>query len=125
MLGHDLEVGNTLNKVNYFEIGTTHPAETKRFYSELFGWHIGPPSSANYSMVNETEGGIWDTSEIGGATYAIFYVQVDDVAETITRAEELGAKVVIPLTSNPNIEFAHLVDANGNRFGVWRPKGAS
>lgn len=111
-----------MNKVNYFEIGTTAPDETKRFYSELFGWHIGAPSPANYSMVNESEGGVWDTSAIGGAVYAIFYVQVDDVAAALEKAEQLGATVLLPLTSNPAIEFAHLADTNGNRFGIWKPK---
>ena len=31
----------TMNKVDYFEIGTTNPEETERFYSDLFGWQIG------------------------------------------------------------------------------------
>lgn len=114
-----------MNKVDYFEIGTTNPEEVKRFYSEVFGWRIGPPSSVGYSMVNETEGGIWDTSAIGGAGYAIFYVQVDDVEETVKKAESLGARVLFPVTSNDAITFAHLADADGNRFGVWRPKGES
>jgi predicted enzyme related to lactoylglutathione lyase len=30
--------------------------------------------------------------------------------------------VAIPFTDNGVIEFAHLVDPLGNRFGVWRPK---
>ena len=110
------------NKVNYFEIGTTNPEETQRFYSQLFGWQCGPTSPANYRMVNETEGGMLDTTAIGGSGYAIFYVQFDDVASAIERAEKLGAKVLVPLTSNPAIEFAHLADVNGNRFGIWKPK---
>ncbi len=112
------------NKVDYFEIGTTDAEGTKKFYSELFGWKVGPPSSADYSMVNETEGGIWDTTRMGGFDYAIFYVHVDDVEETVKKAERLGAKVVVPVTSNDAIDFAHLVDAKGNRFGVWRPKAS-
>lgn len=112
------------NKVDYFEIGTPDPKATGSFYTELFGWTIGPSSPANYQMVNEYQGGIWDTSQIGGANYAIFYVHVDDVEEAVKRAESLGAKVVLPVTSNPAVEFAHLVDPAGNRFGVWRPKAS-
>jgi predicted enzyme related to lactoylglutathione lyase len=114
----------SMNKVDYFEIGTPNPEVTKHFYSELFGWQIGPSSPADYSMVNETEGGIWDTSAIGAASYAIFYVHVDDVEEIVKKAESLGAQVAVPVTSNNAIEFAHLVDTNGNRFGVWRPKSS-
>jgi predicted enzyme related to lactoylglutathione lyase len=73
-------------------------------------------------MVDEGKGGLWDTSQMGGATYAIFYVQVDDVQKSIERAQELGAAVAVPFIDNGQIEFAHLTDPHGNRFGVWRPK---
>jgi predicted enzyme related to lactoylglutathione lyase len=116
------EQNMSTNKVDYFEIGTPDPDGTKSFYAELFGWTIGAPSPADYCMVNETEGGIWDTSAIGGGSYAIFYVHVDDVDAVVKKAEALGAKVVVPATSNNAIDFAHLVDLHGNRFGVWRPK---
>jgi predicted enzyme related to lactoylglutathione lyase len=113
------------NTVNYFEIGSPDPEASKSFYGGLFGWEVGPPSSpAQYSMVDGDRGGLWDTSGIGGARWAIFYVQVDDVQATIDQAQGLGASVAIPLTDNGGIEFAHLVDPLGNRLGIWRPKSA-
>lgn len=112
------------NDVNYFEIGSADPETSKAFYGALFDWHVGEPAMpARYSMVNEDRGGLWDTSEMGGApNWAIFYVQVEDVRTAIERAQELGAAVVIPLVDNGAIEFAHLTDPLGNRFGIWRPK---
>jgi len=62
---------------------------------------------------------------LGAGTWAIFYVQVDDVTAAISQAESLGATVAIPLVDNGRIEFAHVVDTQGNRFGVWRPKQAA
>jgi predicted enzyme related to lactoylglutathione lyase len=62
-----------------------------------------------------------DPGDIGGANWTIFYVHVDDVAEAVKRAESLGAEVAIPVTAGGGIEFAHLNDPQGNRFGVWRP----
>ena len=59
---------------------------------------------------------------MGGENWAIFYVHVDDVQATIDRAEELGARVAMPFVDNSAIEFAHLIDPQGNRFGIWRPK---
>lgn len=109
------------SKVDYFEIGTTDVKKTKAFYGGLFGWNIKQGNLPSYNMVNGEEGGIWDTSDMGGAEYAIFYVHVDDVAAALKKAEELGAKVVLPLTDNGAITFAHLTDPQGNRFGVWRP----
>ena len=113
------------NDVNYFEIGTPDPAASTTFYGSLFGWNIGQPSMpARYSMINEDRGGLWDTSAMGGANWAIFYVQVEDVQAAVDRATGLGAAVVVPLVDNGAIEFAHLTDPLGNRFGIWRPKTA-
>ncbi len=73
-------------------------------------------------MINGDKGGLWDTSDMGGQHWAIFYVDVDDVQASIDRAQELGATVTVPLVDNGAILFAHLVDPQGNRFGIWRPK---
>jgi uncharacterized protein len=109
------------NVVNYFEIGTSDVGATTAFYGALFNWQIG--DSGDYRMVDGEKGGVWDTSPMGGGSWAIFYVQVDNVRDTIDKASGLGAKVVVPFTDNGPIEFAHLQDPQGNRFGVWRPKG--
>jgi predicted enzyme related to lactoylglutathione lyase len=73
-------------------------------------------------MIDGDNGGVWDTTSIGGGSWAIFYVQVDDVKNVIDKAAGLGATVVVPFTDNGAIEFAHLQDPQGNRFGVLRPK---
>ncbi|ORW10123.1 VOC family protein [Mycobacterium kyorinense] len=109
------------NVVNYFEVGTPDADATRGFYGGLFGWDIG--DSGDYRMIDGDKGGVWDSSKTGGGSWAIFYVQVDDVQATVDKASELGAKVVVPLTDNGPLEFAHLQDPQGNRFGVWRPKG--
>ena len=94
------------NDVNYFEIGSADPETSKTFYGALFDWNVGEPSMpARYSMVNEDRGGLWDTTQMGGANWAIFYVQVEDVHAAIDRAQELGAIVVVPFVDNGRIEF--------------------
>ena len=108
--------------VNYFEIGSSDPDAARTFYGSLFDWSFGEPSPAGYRMVNVDKGGLWDTTSLGGNAWAIFYVQVDDVKAAIARAESLGASVTVPFVDNGAIEFAHLLDPQGNRFGVWRPK---
>lgn len=111
--------------MNYFEIGSPDPGAARDFYGTLFDWAFGDPSQQDYQMVNDDQGGLWDTTALGGATWAIFYVQVEDVAATISHAESLGATVAMPLVDGGAIEFAHLLDPHGNRFGVWRPKDPS
>ncbi len=112
------------NQVNYFEIGTPEPDASKAFYAGMFDWPVGEPSGPGYSMVDGDRGGLWDTSAMGGGRWAIFYVQVDDVAGSVEKAVALGASVAVPPVDNGDIEFAHLLDPQGNRFGVWRPKDA-
>jgi predicted enzyme related to lactoylglutathione lyase len=73
-------------------------------------------------MVDEGRGGLWDTSDLNGERWAIFYVHVEDVAAALDQAVRLGATVAIPVTDNGGIQFAHLLDPLGNRFGIWRPK---
>jgi predicted enzyme related to lactoylglutathione lyase len=110
------------NEVDYFEIGSPDGAGSQAFYSGLFDWQFGErPAPANYSMIETDKGGSWDTSAMGGGSWAIFYVHVDDVAAAVTRAESLGATVAMPLINNGRITFAHLIDPQGNRFGVWKP----
>jgi predicted enzyme related to lactoylglutathione lyase len=111
------------NAVDYFEIGSPDPEASKAFYGSLFDWVVEPPSGpAPYSMVEEGKGGLWDTSAIGGQSWAIFYVHVEDVQAAVNHAQELGATVAIPLIDNGAIEFAQLIDPQGNRFAVWHPK---
>lgn len=113
------------NDVNYFEIGSPDPEASKAFYGPLFGWEFGEPSMpARYGTVNENRGGLWDTTEIGADNWAIFYVQVEDVQAALDQALRLGASVAVPVTDNGRIEFAHLLDPLGNRFGIWKPKAS-
>lgn len=110
------------NRIDYFEIGSPDPAASKAFYGGLFDWEIEDPQGpAPYSMVDEARGGLWDTSDVGAGNWAIFYVQVDDVQGALDRAVGLGATVAVPFTDNGQIDFAHLLDPLGNRFGIWKP----
>ena len=113
------------NKIDYFEIGSPDPAASRAFYGGLFEWEIDekPQGDQPYLMVDEANGGLWDTSGSSGDNYAIFYVHVDDVAASIEQAVALGATVSVPLVDNGQILFAHLLDPLGNRFGIWQPKG--
>jgi predicted enzyme related to lactoylglutathione lyase len=73
-------------------------------------------------MINQTKGVLWDTTALNGTSWTMFYVHVEDIDESVEKAAKLGAKVLVPFTDNGAIEFAHLEDLDGNRFGVWRPK---
>jgi predicted enzyme related to lactoylglutathione lyase len=110
-------------QIDYFEIGSPDPDASKAFYGSLFDWEIEHPTGpAQYRMVDGARAGLWDTSDMGAANWAIFYVHVADIQAAFDQAQRLGATVAIPVTDNGQIEFAHLRDPLGNRFGIWRPK---
>jgi predicted enzyme related to lactoylglutathione lyase len=60
----------------------------------------------------------------GAENWAIFYVQVVDVHAAIDRAQPLGATVAVSVIDNGMIDFAHLADPLGKRFGIWQRKDA-
>src|SRR5215217_5895188 len=70
------------NNIDYFEIGSPDPAASRAFYGRLFDWEIEetPQGDQPYMMVDQANGGLWDTSAVGGGKWAIFYVHVEDVA---------------------------------------------
>jgi len=120
------------NGIGWFEIGTDEPDRAERFYGDLFGWSFTveddgdlPYRTVDTNVAGSIGGGVFPT---GGKApnYAIFYVVVDDVAETCRRAEASGGKVIVPAqTTNNGLTFAHLLDPAGNNFGVYTPSATS
>lgn len=116
--------------VVHFEIGCQHLDKTKSFYSSLFGWsyvdgmpNMGMVSNLGPFAENKTEG-------IGGHIHAMghpphqyvtFYVQVDDIAATLKRAEAMGGSTLVPTTEVPGMgHFAWMKDPEGNCIGLWK-----
>ena len=117
--------------VTWFEIGTPDPDGARRFYGELFGWSFdlqGPYSIVSTGEDHKLPGGIQDTRMTPDgtpATYAVPCVQVDDVAETCRRVEELGGRVLVPATPTPiGLVYAHVADPTGGHVGLWTPPPA-
>jgi uncharacterized protein len=113
------------NTVAWFEIGAPDVEAAEAFYGPLFGWSFAPDGT--YTLINAPgaagpSGGIFGT---GGDTppYAVFVVQVADVAATAARAEELGGKIVVAAkTLDDGMAVAYLADPNGSLFALFSPK---
>jgi uncharacterized protein len=116
------------NGIAWFEIGTDDPAGILRFYGELFGWTFAEDADGGlpYQIVTtpaeqSIKGGVFSTSG-RIPNYAVFCVLVDDVADTVRRAEATGGKVLVPATRTADgLTFAHLLDPSGSQFGVFTP----
>ena len=107
-----------------WQIVTPKPDELVKFYRDLFGWTVSSKNAIGYRQVDAGEGGInggvWP-SPPDGHTFVQLFVGVTDVQDAVTRAEKLGASVVVPPTTLPDGDtMAVLKDPSGLTFGVVR-----
>ena len=109
------------NPVVHFEMAGRDGAALARFYADLFGWHTQEIPNAGYWIV-DTHGGGGINGGIAGIPdadpYVTLYVQDADAQALLDRAEEMGAKVLIPLTDTPFVTYARFVDPDGLMVGI-------
>ena len=123
------------NPVVHFEIYARDAEKLAKFYSTLFDWSIEAMPGMDYHYVKTV-----DTDEKGMATQPgginggllvrpagfedrgwINYINVDSLDEAVTRAQDLGARVMKKREAVPGRGwFAMLVDPQGNSFAMWQ-----
>lgn len=109
--------------VAWFEITGSDGARLREYYGSLFGWSYEVLD--NYGVVAPAEQGIGGgigQSQDGGNGTLTFYVEVDDVALSLARAEELGGRVVSPPMAVPgqDLTIAFFADPDGHMVGLSR-----
>ena len=115
----------------HFEIPADNVQSLAGFYTKLFGWKIEQlPGFGDYWSVRTSEA----EGALGGGMMkrqhpqqAIMnYVLVEDVAAYAAKAEELGAKVLLPKTEIPGMGwFAVIDDPQGNCLGLFQEAGGN
>jgi predicted enzyme related to lactoylglutathione lyase len=113
------------NQVLWFEVVGKDGKKLRDFYSKLFGWKIQEDTTSgfDYGMVQAADGGVGGgigTSPDGGAGFATFYVEVDDLDKALAKAEKLGGQTVMPATAIPgmDLKFAYFTDPEGHVIGL-------
>ena len=111
--------GERKNPIVHFEIGCRDSARTQQLYRDLFDWTIDPASIAGAGIPGHI-------TALGHEPqhYTMFYVQVEDVAAHIAKAEALGCKKLVGPIAIPTGTFAWIADPDGNTIGLLKPKGA-
>jgi uncharacterized protein len=109
------------NPVVHFEVRARDADAARDFYGKLFDWSFPEAPEPGYTYVETgVEGAI--PGGIGrapsGAGHVTFFVDVDDVAAALGRAEQLGGQIVLPATSVPGTTFGLLADPEGHVVGV-------
>lgn len=115
-----------LGSMAWFEIGTTDSEATRGFYSRAFGWRFEFDDSAGgkpyYNIFTGNpwpSGGLYDHGA-DGENYLMPSFLTDDVPARSELAEKLGAVIEYGPDSNPDgLVYSRIVDASGNRFGLF------
>jgi uncharacterized protein len=115
------------NPFVHVELHTNDLAKAKSFYSRLFDWKLEdmPMPGGSYTMigVGEGTGGGMLTAEKGEPPRWLAYVGVSDVAASVRKARELGARVVADKTEIGEFGWMSiLTDPTGATFALWQPK---
>ncbi|MDJ0959037.1 MAG: VOC family protein [Acidimicrobiia bacterium] len=101
----------------------------RSFYADIFGWMRSEELSIDDYSISEI-GGNGLTAATGRvadwhARECLFYIQVDDLDETLTKIEAAGGKAVMPKTVGPDDfpaehirVFTQFIDPAGNVVGL-------
>jgi len=88
------------NPVTWFEVTGRDGAALQRFYSSLFDWKLDANNPMHYAIVDTggaVGGGVGQTTD-GSSGATTFYVETDDVAAHLKRAEAAGGTIVLEET---------------------------
>ena len=113
------------NPVVRWQIISPEPERAAGFYEKLFAWKLSDANALGYRELKSGEksaidGGVWP-SPPGKGGFVQLFVEVPDVDECITRAQRLGANVLVPKSVLPDGDtMAVLLDPTGISFGVCK-----
>jgi predicted enzyme related to lactoylglutathione lyase len=114
--------------VAWFEVTGKDGAALQDFYGKLFDWQIQDAGDdSGYGLVAAVEKGIGGgigAAQGGGEGGVTFYVEVDDPAAYLKKAEKLGGQTIVPPTELEQfgLTFALFTDPDGHVIGL--SKGA-
>lgn len=109
--------------ITHIDIPVSDLQKGAAFYGGLFGWSISePPGFEGYPMWQAPNkisgGGLAPRNE--SFTQPRSYVEVDSIDDTLAKAAELGATVVMgkqPIS--PTSWWAAITDPDGNAIGLY------
>lgn len=106
-------------RVDYIEFLSTDIEQTKRFYSETFGWNFTDygPDYTSFTDGRST-GGFSVAPEVkAGGPLVVLYST--NLAKIEGRINESGGKIVREVFEFPGGRRFHFTDPSGNELAVW------
>jgi uncharacterized protein len=110
------------HSVGHFEIPADKTDDLKSFYSSLFGWQFEKGQTRDYWMIKNA--GISGGSAPGENPEQMptIFVAVESIEDYISKARQLGAKVVKNKQEIDAGYYAVMEDPQKNTFGIWQDK---
>ena len=110
------------HNVGHFEIPADRTDDLKSFYSSLFGWKFEKGQTRDYWMIKNAgiSGGL--APRENPEQMPTMFVAVESIDDYISKAQQLGAKVVKNKQEIDAGYYAVMEDTQKNTFGIWRDK---
>ena len=105
--------------IDYVEFTVSDIARSKEFYGRAFGWSFTDygPDYCEFSD-GHMKGGFDATAPVrSGGPLVVLYGT--DLAETLSRIETAGGKIVKPIFDFPGGRRFHFTDPDGYELAVW------
>jgi len=106
-------------RIDYVEFRSTNIEDTKKFYTDVFGWQFtdyGP----DYTSFNDgrLNGGfsVADRVQADGPLVVLYATELDDIEARVTGS---GGKIVKETFEFPGGRRFHFTDPSGNELAVW------
>jgi len=112
-------------KICYLEIPANAPADSARFYGEIFGWKVRPRGDGALAFDDPSGvSGTWVAENDRTPDETIrTYIMVDDIDATSRQIERAGGRITTKKTSIPGGgHFAAFVDPVGVEFGLYEER---
>ena len=106
-------------RVDYIEFLTTNVQETKKFYSDVFGWEFTDygPDYTSFSD-GRLAGGFSVAPEVvtGGPLVVLYSTNLSEIE---SRVSESGGQIAREIFEFPGGRRFHFTDPSGNELAVW------
>jgi predicted enzyme related to lactoylglutathione lyase len=121
-------VQTLVGKFVWHDNNSTDVEKAKRFYTQVLGWEleVWKPGAMDYPMIkvgDQMHGG-FNASQSGAPSHWLGHVLVEDVDETVRRAEAAGGKVLAGPMDIPEVgRFGVIADPQGAVLSAFTPSG--
>ncbi len=106
-------------RMDYIEFPTADLAQSKRFYSEVFGWEFTDYGPSYASFHDGRLGGGFNADREVHAGGPLVVLYATDLEGTKARVTESGGRIVQDVFEFPGGRRFHFTDPSGNELAVW------